>query len=220
MPIHVLPAETAEDITRIFEICSLAFARNEPFWDLLYPSHWTPAGRTEGATRMLELHKTDPHCTFLKAVDTSTNTIVGMAKWQVYDNELPAGFDSGEEIPVADYWPEEEKSYVRHMLGEFVKDRHEKLRETRGNLVSLDILTIDPAWQRRGVGDALVKWGTGKADQMGVEACVESSVYGKGLYQKNGYVFLKDVTMAVPEQWEGRDKSRYAWLVRPKQGKE
>ena len=79
-----------------------------------------------------------------------------------------------------------------------------------------DILSIDPAHQRKKVGDALVKWGLKKADELGLPAVVESSVFGKGLYEKNGFVFEKDVTMRLPEQWKGRPKSRYAWLVRPK----
>ena len=43
MEIRVLEAEDA-DMYRIFEICSLAFARNEPFFDVTYPNHWTEAG--------------------------------------------------------------------------------------------------------------------------------------------------------------------------------
>ena len=40
----------------------------------------------------------------------------------------------------------------------------------------LDILTVDPKQQRRGVGTKLVKWGTELADQMGVEASSSRSV--------------------------------------------
>lgn len=78
-----------------------------------------------------------------------------------------------------------------------------------------DICAIDPAHQRKKVGDALVKWGLQKADELGLEAVVESSVFGKGLYEKNGFVFVEDVKVEVPG-FEERPVGGYAWLVRPK----
>lgn len=74
---------------------------------------------------------------------------------------------------------------------------------------------MDPAHQRKKVGDALVRWGTKRADEMGVEAVIESSVFGRGLYEKHGFVWIKDVVVEAPEFPE-RQKGSYAWLVRPK----
>jgi predicted N-acetyltransferase YhbS len=82
--------------------------------------------------------------------------------------------------------------------------------------VSLDILTVDPAHHRKKVGHALAKWGTDEADRLGFEAVVESSVFGKGLYEKHGFVFQKDVQVKVPE-FPDRPTGAFAWLIRPKQ---
>ena len=140
-----------------------------------------------------------------------------MAKWNIFDRYVPADLDSGGP-PAGDHWEtEDEASYAAVMTQLFLNERNAAIKRTGGNLVSLDILTIDPAFQRRGAGDALVKWGTALADRMGVEAVVESSVFGKGLYEKNGYVFVKDVVAKAPhEQWEGRPEGRFAWMVRPR----
>jgi hypothetical protein len=62
----------------------------------------------------------------------------------------------------------------------------------------------------------LVQWGIDKADELGFDAIVESSVFGKGLYEKNGFEFRKNVTLPLPDKWADRPKSSYAWLVRPK----
>jgi len=211
--IKVLEAQDA-DMDRIFEITSTSFARNEPLWDVMYPSHWIDSGRKIGADRMRTIKNTDPQTTFLKAVDESTGEIMGMAKWNVYDNHLP---DPAEKKAMGDFWEnDDEKLYASHMIELFIVERNRAIKQSGGNLVSLDILTIDPAFQRRGVGTKLVEWGTQKADELGVEAVVESSVYGKGLYQKHGFCFVREVTLSPPEKWAGREEAKFAWMVRPR----
>lgn len=213
MGVKVLEAEDA-DMDRIVEIASLAFARNEPMWDTMWPNHWLDSGRRVGAERMRATRKSDPHTKYMKAVDEASGEIVGMAKWNIYDNSLP---DLDAIKPVGDYWDnDEEKMYATALTQVFLEERNAAIKQSNGNLVSLDVLTIDPAHQRKGVGDALVKWGTKKADDLGVEAVVESSTFGQGLYEKNGYVFVKDVELQAPERWKDRPKARFAWLVRPK----
>ncbi len=82
-----------------------------------------------------------------------------------------------------EYWPDQkELLFVSQIVPAFLESRQSILDRTKGNLVSLDILAIDPAYQRKGVGARLVEWGTKKADDLGFEACVESSIFGKGLY--------------------------------------
>ena len=158
---------------------------------------------------------TDKHTKYIKAVDSETGTIMGMSKWNIYaNNTLP---DMNAIKTIENYWnDDEEMAFATAMTGIFLAERNAAIRASAGNLVSLDILTIDPKYQRRGVGNELVKWGTNQADELGVDAVVESSVYGKGLYEKHGYVFIKDVQMRGPDRWRGRDAGAFAWLVRPK----
>lgn len=211
MGITISPAEDA-DMHRLFTITSLAFKDNEPFWDAMYPDHNTTSGREKGGARFVKAKNSDPNTTFVKAVDDSTGEIAGFAKWNIFKNFIPKpGKAEG------DYWQtDEEKEYCQHLMNVFTEDRIAFLESRQGNAVNLDILVIDPKFQRMGIGGKLVEWGTGKADGLSFDACVESSVFGKGLYEKHGFVFEKDVTMRLPERWEARPRSRYAWLVRPK----
>jgi len=213
MPVQVLEAEDT-DMERIFEIGSLAFARAEPLWDVFWPKHWEEAGRKQGAERMRETRRRDHTTKYMKAVDSETGAIMGFAKWNVYDakNNVPAAPE-----PVANYWDQGDDLEYSAIVGElFAKERNQAVRENGGNLVSLDICAIDPKYQRKGVGGELVKWGTRKADEMGVVAVVESSVSGKGLYEKHGYVFVKDVVVRGSGKWSERPEGQFAWLVRPR----
>jgi GNAT superfamily N-acetyltransferase len=213
MSVQVLEAEDP-DYERLFEIAAIAFARNEPIFDVLYPKHWTEAGRKQGADRMRQTSKTDVNTKFLKAVNFD-NEIMGMAKWNIYDNTLP---DMGEIKHIVNYWEDDEElAYATSITTVFLQERNEAIRKSGGNLVSLDMLAIDPKYQRRGVGGALVKYGTRKADELGVETVVESSVFGKGLYEKNGFIFQKDVEVGGSGKYSDRPKGAFAWLIRPKQ---
>ncbi|KAK4507524.1 hypothetical protein PRZ48_001259 [Zasmidium cellare] len=213
MPVNVLPAEDA-DMPRIFEIAALAFARNEPIWDAQFPKHWTPEGRKVGGERMTLTKNSDPYTTYLKAVDVDSGKILGMAKWNIYQNTRP---DPSKVKGWGDEWyeTEAEQNYIKAMVPVFLAKRNAAIERTNGNLVSLDILSIDPAHQRKKVGDALVKWGLKRADELGLPAVVESSVFGKGLYEKNGFIFGEDVRVVVPgfEDWP---VGEFAWLERPK----
>ncbi|PPJ51051.1 hypothetical protein CBER1_07535 [Cercospora berteroae] len=182
MPIIATPAND-EDIPRLFEIACSAFARNEHVWDIMWPEHWTPEGRAAGAARMLETKRTTPSTTYLKAVDTETNEIVGMAKWNLWENHKVVSSDPKKEWYFND---EKEWRYAKGIMESFLEERNKAIEERNGTLVSLDILTVDPKWQRKGVGEVLVKWGIEEADKRGVEAIVESSVFGRRLYEKNG----------------------------------
>ncbi|RMZ16531.1 hypothetical protein D0859_17319 [Hortaea werneckii] len=170
-----------EDFDRVFGLACDAFGRNEPMWDVFYPKHWTEEGRRKGADKMRRMNAADPHTEFILAVDETSNEVLGMSKWNVYaPNTIPDFV--GINRAVGDYYEsEEERAYAGAMGKLFVQPRNEAIFASGGNLVSLDILTIDPKFQRKGIGNALVQWGTRKADELGVEAVVESSVFGKAL---------------------------------------
>ncbi|KAF2716252.1 acyl-CoA N-acyltransferase [Polychaeton citri CBS 116435] len=224
MPIQVLPAEDS-DFPRLFEVFSLAFRGKEPFVDAAYPDHESAAGNAAGAARFQKSKDNDPNARFFKAVDTSLtggDAIVGLAKWYVYTGTPPADEPFPAPGTEGDYWTavggEELYLYNKGLQPLFLRKRKDAIERNAAKVIALDICCVDPGHQRKGVGHALVEWGTRLADEMGVESVVESSVFGKGLYEKNGFVFEENVPLDVPG-WEGkREVPQFAWLVRPKKG--
>lgn len=208
-----------QDLYRLFEITSLAFGHTEPFWDASWPQHWTETGRKAGASRFKNLKVADSTNRFIKAIDKSSGEIIGMAKWNIYYNHTPNFSEvhgKGE-----DYWDsEEQREWHDYPADQFYAERRDAMVMSNGNIVCLDVLAVNSIHQRQGVGSALVQWGTNQADKLCLFAVVESSVAGKGLYEKFGLVCTKQVQLKVPSKWlhlGGRD---YAWMVRPESAKQ
>ncbi|CAG8953415.1 hypothetical protein HYFRA_00010164 [Hymenoscyphus fraxineus] len=211
MPLQILPCTDA-DMPRIFEIISLAFGRRHIYIDTVYPLHWTPSGRAAGASRMLTTKQQDPCARFLKAVDEDTGTIVAQAKWIVYRDTIPPeGELEGE------FWEsEEEKEFARLLCREYLIPRRDAVREFGGNVVVLDLLSVDPQFQRRGAGKLLMEWGTSLADDLGFPAVVESTEEGKALYELGGFEERSRWETRLPEKWKGCKRTeRHIWMVRP-----
>lgn len=214
MTISVLPAEDA-DMQAIFTIGSRAFQNNEEFYTAHYPAHDTQEGRVKGGQRFLEAKQSDPNMVYIKAVDSETGQIAGFARWLIFTNR----FLTTPSMETQHWETTDDAEYAHGLLVDFLKHREGHLAKTNGNMVSLDICAVDPDHQRKGVGGKLVSWGTAKADELGVDAVVESSRFGRGLYEKHGYVFVEDVTLPLPERFATRPPSTFAWLVRPRTNK-
>ena len=178
-----------DDFVRYFAVVAEAFGSEHPYFDFLFPSHDTPPGREAGGARLFEAFKTDPHAVFFKVSDASQGPgkgkIVGVAKWLVFDGAVPErGGLSG------DWWPTSEaKELAAYIAGEYTAERWEAIEATGGHLVcqstapianscpavadysiALDLMAVDPAYQRKGIGGMLLQWGLKKADQMKVKA--------------------------------------------------
>ncbi|KAI0113326.1 hypothetical protein F4814DRAFT_421456 [Daldinia grandis] len=102
------------------------------------------------------------------------------ARWPAVD-DLPDFSDAA----LDNFFSRMEKAHA-HVLGD------------RGH-VFLEVLGTKEAFQKRGYGTALVRWGTDLADQLGVECYLDASPAGKLLYEANGYV-EQDVSTIIDEQ--------------------
>ena len=202
------------DLYRLFEITSPAFD-DEDWWCATWPKHWTEAGRVAGAQRFKKIKHTDPNTCYVKAIDQQDGFIVGMAKWNIFVDTIPNLMEPDGKLE--DEWFEDTdaKAYQDFISFHFFSSRRDAITMSKGNIVCLDILAVEPIYQKKGIGSAMVAWGTAKADELGLECVVEASQDGRRLYEKYGFIFVKDVVVKVPKRWAPRRDTDYAWLVRP-----
>ena len=127
------------DMQRVFEIMSEAFI-GEPYIDALFPDHTTPAGRVLGGKRLLESKQTEKNATFLKVTDTTTGTIIGQAKWLIF--EQPAGNERPEEAPLSgDYWvTDDDKEYSAYLYAQYTVRRRQAISSRKGSLIGMRAL--------------------------------------------------------------------------------
>ncbi|KAF2196466.1 hypothetical protein GQ43DRAFT_445087 [Delitschia confertaspora ATCC 74209] len=154
------------DMPRFFELFSLGFGPEKyPYVEHVFPKHDTSEGRKIGGERMLTLKHLDAQATWLKITENPSEKMIACAKWNIYSNTIPPEFGLEGE-----YWDsQDEKEYAQHLFAEYLVPRRKAIRDSGGNLVILDLLIVDPEYQRQGAGRMLVKWGTDVADRMGVE---------------------------------------------------
>ncbi|KAI9756787.1 MAG: hypothetical protein M4579_003704 [Chaenotheca gracillima] len=213
MPIEIQEAVDA-DIYRIMEFQYDAFIDpHEPFYDVLFPGGKTPAALTDHTERTLKWWHEDPSATFLKAVDTETGEIVGAAKWLVVPTYDAAAEAKKPHEPMKADWlqDEDDRAFAEYIMDQIHTKRG---RRITGPHCLLDILFTDPKHHRRGAGTKLVQWGTSRADEMGVEAFVESTPYGKHLYEQNGFV-ANEHAYFRPERWSSRPVIHVEYMHRP-----
>ncbi|KAF2996520.1 hypothetical protein E8E13_006175 [Curvularia kusanoi] len=181
--------------------------------DAIFPSHDTPEGRSIGAERMLQMFHGDSYGHFVKVVEADTRTIVGAAKWNIYEK----GIIPPQPELNGDYWQsEDDKEFAQALFHEFFAPRQKVIERTNGNLVALEMLMVDPAYQCKGVGRSLVQWGLNHAKELGVEAVVEASECGRRLYASEGFDGPHYV-VPVPIKFAGRRKQTYYFMRRPAQ---
>ena len=179
-----------EDMQRVFEIMSEAF-QGEPYIDAVFPNHTTSAGRLAGGKRLLESKRTEKNATFLKVTDSASGTIIGQAKWLIFEQAAGAGKLDKAKLS-DDYWAtEDDKEYASYLYAQYTARRRQAISSANGPLIgmpilcgekrttlrtdpfvaALDLLTVDPKHQSRGAGTMLLKWGTELGDRIGAEVC-------------------------------------------------
>ncbi|KAM0145519.1 hypothetical protein ACHAPG_011582, partial [Botrytis cinerea] len=182
------------DKDRTFEIVSHAFGHDI---EAAFPAHDTPTGRALGSSRMSSMKRTDPSITFLKVTDTDKGIMIAQAKWNIYKNTAPKETDLDE-----NFWEtDEEKLYAQLMRREYLIPRRKAIEDSGGNILSLDMLTVDPKYQSRGAGRLLT--------------VVEATESGRPLYESEGFQYIDRWETRFPPKWESRDKQQFLWMTRP-----
>jgi len=133
--------------------------------------------KSKNITKLNEQDSTD---FMIKVTDDETHEVIGFAKWVVND----AATSSGEKT-VAYWHPEgsEEREFAETFINGLWGFLEERVTRRHMDLHSL---VVHPAHRHRGAGRLLIRWGTAKADELGIETVVSSLLSARGAYEKCG----------------------------------
>ena len=176
------------DMDRVFRIMSDTFKHDEPYIDAVYPKHDTPAGHAQGVRRMLQQKTSDPTARCIKATNTQTGKVVGLANWLCLENKSVKDQLDG------DFWDnDDDKDFAQRLYAQFAVCRRTAVQSATGPVWSilapcgllqssrpganrvpvLDLLAVDPEHQNGGAGTKLIGWGLRHADEVGAEVSVD-----------------------------------------------
>lgn len=234
MPL-TLSLATPDDLPSLVRAQYAAFHPADKLHVLIYPSpDPVPESIVEKTVQRQRAAWKD-NVTWVKVTDDETGTVIAGAKWIFFpeaakkgDTRWPESFgvDAVKEMRMGDEGVAsgeaaknagkgvDDLEYVSFVMGEFMGRRRERVQDPA---VLLDMCYTHPGWQGKGAGKMLVKWGTEKADELGLKCFVEASYLGRPLYAKFGFVVGEHVLLdggKVREEWREFGEIGYYWMDR------
>ncbi|KAF1941159.1 hypothetical protein EJ02DRAFT_512580 [Clathrospora elynae] len=130
------------------------------------------------------LQQNDPNRFIIKVTDDETGEIIGWAVWVVNDEK--DGDGEGDGKTVAYWYPEgsEEREFAEVFINGLWGFVGRRVTRRHMDLASVVVAT---SHRHRGAGRLLLRWGTAKADELGIETVISSLPSARGAYEKSGF---------------------------------
>ncbi|KAI1389435.1 uncharacterized protein F4822DRAFT_200111 [Hypoxylon trugodes] len=198
MPLALEEIKDEKDFDGVQTVLFEAFG--EPYNSLrrwFIPVYTTDeAAIQDSKERTVKNWKAHDNLHWVKVTDTDTGKIIGAAEWEIREK-----VDSEPQKPINAYWHKEgseEKAFAEQLLMNlkgFVKERMARPH------IELEQLVVHPDHRKRGAGKLLTDWGISRADELGLECCVESVPFAAPIYEKLGFGNVDGLIpdMSIPE---------------------
>ncbi|KAI1171342.1 acyl-CoA N-acyltransferase [Nemania sp. FL0916] len=177
----------------------------QKFFHVFFPIHGTgdearEEGIKEAAERLKLWHTHDPTSHWQKVIDSNTGKIAGGALWNIYEKNP---FDEPRPSTVS-WFPEGgSRSFVEKALQNHSRPRSKAAQCPH---IYLFIIFTHPDYRRRGVGQQFIKWGITRSNEMKVDIYLDSTPYGRPLYEETGFEYIEE-NVNIPET----DNADDAW---------
>ncbi|KAJ7844200.1 acyl-CoA N-acyltransferase [Mycena leptocephala] len=194
MTFSLVPA-VKEDIPRFSEISTAAFTTDSHTL-VKAQADGLPMGTVEMDnehwTGLIDLPE---KCTIIKAVDDESGKILGMCGWGKwnFDGSKPAPAEGEEDPRTEEYRPKplpadhKPIDVLKKIGSDSMNEWQMKLNPMGGKNMYIFGISVDPAEQGKGVGSALLKFGTDMCDEHQCYAWVHASMAGYPVFYKAGF---------------------------------
>lgn len=203
--VKISKIESEEEIEECFEVMSLAFGKDKPMFNAMYPEHQTTKGKRQGIDRLQKNWKSkkdDLNFHFLKA--TISQKIVGFAIWIIMTStENLESENAEEEFDLNAMYPNQPlaQEWLKQIWPIYIKQRRNVVHEDQTPVIALELCAVRPDIQRKGVGKSLSNWGVQFGKQNNIrEAVLEASVEGVGCYTKAGFIHQSPIDFVTVDQ--------------------
>lgn len=154
----------------------------------------------------------------LKAVETSTGMIMGWVGWVrrgFEDQATPSVPKVEEESTAKETEPEPKEidnaARLENLCTADINRWISKVMPLGTKCRYLTSCLVHPSYDGRGVGSALIRWGTERADKEGVFCWVHSSDGGEVFYEKMGFEEVERFVVDLDGYAEGRRDGSGKW---------
>lgn len=150
------------------------------------------------------------HCTVLNATENVTGKIVGWAFW-CHMSHGEATNNDGEDQGTD---PGSIRQNERLIEMENMKNIYPILEKCKvRKCMVLEYAAVLPLFQKRGIGAALVKWGTAKADAESLPCWALASPAGYRVYERVGFVGVERQSVDLDKYASGPGPENGKWGV-------
>ncbi|GAW13466.1 hypothetical protein ANO14919_028520 [Xylariales sp. No.14919] len=178
----------------------------QKFFHVFFPIHGTgdearQEAIKEAADRLKLWHTHDPSSYWQKVVDEETGKIAGGALWNIHEQNPFANPAPSEPT----WFPDDgSRRFVEKALQNHSRPRSQVAQKPH---LYLFIIFTHPQYRRKGVGQQFMDWGIKKADEKGVDFYLDSTPYGRPLYEANGFAYIEEninipTTENPDEKWK------------------
>jgi len=144
---------------------------------------------------------TNPKLRVLKAVDDETSEILGWTCWAFrgYDTPTPPVRTTSDQPVKPEPLPSNPVDRLNRFTGDDFAVWMEEKMPPGTKCMFICSISVHPKHQGRGVGKALIRWGTSQADRDEVFCWVHASEAGYPVFKKEGYEVDKELPIDLDE---------------------
>ncbi|KAK4698084.1 hypothetical protein P7C71_g96, partial [Lecanoromycetidae sp. Uapishka_2] len=210
-----LDAASKSDIPTFIQIHAAAFAKDNAV-RLMFKS---TSEYTEKLHGMLTSQVADPNYSVIKAVRKSTDEVLGWLGFEWIGYPSSDGQYDGKEVQIpvnplaaSDAEPKGGERTLRSVMhADFRRVQDEWMKGKR--YIHIGTVVVHPSHQGKGVGSALVRFATSKADSNQDPCWIQSSPAAHGVYYHCGFRDVGRLEVDLREFADGGSEGKEGWGI-------